>query len=132
MNKKQSLLLIFFAIFSIQISAQQKHIINISPVANQNVINITDNGKPFTQFIFPDTFEKPVLYPIYAPDGNIVTRGYPFNPRAGEPTDHPHHVGLWMNYENVNGLDFWNNSFAISADKKNLYGRMKTNSIAQS
>jgi hypothetical protein len=33
--------------------------------------------------------------------------------------DHPHHIGLWFNYENVNGLDFWNNSFAIAPEKKN-------------
>ncbi|HLK29510.1 MAG TPA: PmoA family protein [Puia sp.] len=131
MSKKQSLLLIFFSISVIEISAQQKHVINVAPVANQNIIAITDNGKPFTQFVFPDSLEKPFLYPIYAPDGNLITRGYPLAPRPGEPTDHPHHIGLWLNYENVNGLDFWNNSFAIAADKKNLYGRIKTNGIAQ-
>ncbi len=131
MSNKQALLLIFFAILSIQISAQQKHVINVVPQANQKVVVITDNGKPFTQFIFSDSSEKPVLYPIYAPDGNLITRGYPVAPRPGEPTDHPHHIGLWMNYEKVNGIDFWNNSFAIPADKKNLYGSIKTNGIAQ-
>ncbi len=30
-----------------------------------------------------------------------------------------------MNYENVNGLDFWNNSYAIPSDKKHLYGTIK-------
>jgi hypothetical protein len=45
--------------------------------------------------------------------GTVVTRGWPLNPRPGERVDHPHHVGLWFNYENVNGLDFWNNSDAI-------------------
>jgi hypothetical protein len=61
----------------------------------------------------------------------MVTRGFPLNPRAGEPTDHPHHVGLWLNYENVNGLDFWNNSYAIPAEKKSLYGWIKTDSILE-
>jgi hypothetical protein len=44
-----------------------------------------------------------------------VTRGWPLVPRAGERTDHPHHDGLWFNYSNVNGFDFWNNSTAIPA-----------------
>jgi hypothetical protein len=42
--------------------------------------------------------------------------------------DHPHHLGLWLNYERVNGLDFWNNSFAIPAEKKHLYGWIRTES----
>ncbi len=42
-----------------------------------------------------------------------VTRGWPLEPRPGERTDHPHHDGLWFNYSNVNGFDFWNNSDAI-------------------
>jgi len=95
------------------------------------IVTVTVNGKPFTSLLFTDTLEKPVLYPIYAPGGQLITRGYPINPRPGEPTDHPHHIGLWLNYENVNGLDFWNNSFAIPADKKKLYGWIRTDSITQ-
>jgi len=68
-----------------------------------------------------------VLYPVIAADGAVVTRGYPLKPLAGDPTDHPHHIGIWFNFENVNGLDFWNNSFAIPAAKKNMYGWIKTN-----
>ncbi len=94
-------------------------------------VTITFNGRPFTEFFFPDTLEKPVLYPIYAADGQLITRGYPLQPREGEPTDHPHHIGLWLNYENVNGLDFWNNSFAIPPDKKQQYGWIKTTGILQ-
>jgi hypothetical protein len=37
------------------------------------------------------------------------------DPAPGERVDHPHHVGLWFNYGDVNGLDFWNNSDAIPA-----------------
>ena len=42
--------------------------------------------------------------------GTLVTRGFPLDPRPGERVDHPHHVGLWFNYGDVNGVDFWNNS----------------------
>jgi len=92
-------------------------------------VTITVGGAPFTEFIYPDTLEKPVLYPIYAPDGQLITRGFPIKPRPGEPVDHPHHIGLWFDYENVNGLDFWNNSYAIPAEKKPGYGWIRTDSI---
>ena len=29
--------------------------------------------------------------------------GFPLDPRPGERVDHPHHVGLWFNYGDVNG-----------------------------
>lgn len=130
-NKIFSVLYFVSFVFSFQLSAQQKHIIQVAPVKEQNIIVITENGKPFTEFLYPDSLEKPMLYPIYAPDGNLITRGFPIAPRPGEPTDHPHHIGLWLNYEKVNGLDFWNNSFAIPADKKHLYGWIRTNGILQ-
>lgn len=76
-------------------------------------VEVTIDGRPFTSYIWTDTVKKPVLYPIRDAHGTIVTRGWPLDPRPGERADHPHHVGLWLNYENVNGIDFWNNSDAI-------------------
>jgi hypothetical protein len=52
-------------------------------------------------------------------------------PRPGDPTDHPHHIGLWFNFENLNGLDFWNNSYAIPAAKKSGYGWIRTDKILE-
>ena len=103
--------------------------IGVSSDATHHTVVITVDGAPFTTFLYPDTLEKPVLYPIYAPDGQLVTRGFPVAPRQGEPVDHPHHLGLWFNYENVNSLDFWNNSYAIAANKKSQYGWIRTDSI---
>jgi len=105
--------------------------IELKPDAGAHKVTILAGGQPFTEFIYPDTLEKPVLYPIYASDGQLITRGFPLQPRAGEPVDHPHHLGLWFNYESVNGLDFWNNSYAIPAEKKHLYGWIRTDSILQ-
>ncbi len=78
-------------------------------------VDITIDGKPFTSYIWPSTLKKPVLYPLRTAKGTLVTRGFPLDPRPGERVDHPHHVGLWLNHGNVNGLDFWNNSDAIKA-----------------
>ena len=79
-------------------------------------VDITIDGQPFTSYIWPANLSKPVLYPLRTAKGTIVTRGFPLEPRPGERTDHPHHVGLWLTYENVNGLDFWNNSEAIKPE----------------
>ncbi|MBG9378061.1 PmoA family protein [Panacibacter sp. DH6] len=106
--------------------------IKVAPVKNKQQVTVSVDGKLFTVFNFPDSLEKPFLYPVYAPNGEVITRGFPLATRAGDPVDHPHHIGLWLNYENVNGLDFWNNSYAIPADKKNRYGRIKTTRIVNS
>jgi len=109
--------------------AQKTKLVTIVKENNENKINIFIDQKLFTSFIYSDTLEKPVLFPLYASNGSVVTRGFPLHPLPGEPTDHPHHLGLWFNYENVNGLDFWNNSFAIPPEKKHLYGWIKTDKI---
>jgi hypothetical protein len=88
-------------------------------------VDITIDGKPFTSYIWPDTIKKPVLYPIRTANGTLVTRGFPLDPRPGERVDHPHHVGLWFNHGDVNGLDFWNNSDDIPADRAAKMGAIR-------
>ncbi len=88
-------------------------------------IDISIDGKPFTSYIYPDNLMKPVLYPLRTSQGTLITRGWPIDPRPGERVDHPHHVGFWFNYGDVNGLDFWNNSTSIPLDKKSEYGTIK-------
>lgn len=92
-------------------------------------IDIFINDLFFTSFIYPGTLEKPCLYPILTPSGKFITRGYPLEPRPFERVDHPHHVGLWLNFGNVNGLDFWNNSSAIAPERKKEYGSVRLDSI---
>ncbi len=78
-------------------------------------IDVLVGGKYFTSYFYPgeSVLKKAVLFPILSAQGTTITRGYPVTPRAGERTDHPHHVGMWLNYEDVNGYDYWNNSTAI-------------------
>ena len=80
------------------------------------------NGQLLTAYCYTDSIKKPFLWPVNTTDGITVTRGFPLKPVAGERTDHPHHVGLWMNYESVNGLDFWNHSTAIPFARRDHYG----------
>jgi hypothetical protein len=85
-------------------------------------VDVTVDGQPFTSYIWPTSLRKPVLFPLRTSAGTVVTRGFPLEPRAGERVDHPHHVGLWLNHGDVNGLDFWNNSEAIPAADAAKYG----------
>jgi hypothetical protein len=76
----------------------------------------------FTNYLYVEDYYKPVLHPLLTKSGKSLTRGYPINPQPNERVDHPHHVGYWLNYGDVNGFDFWNHSDAIPAEKKSGYG----------
>ncbi|WP_138484308.1 DUF6807 domain-containing protein [Dyadobacter bucti] len=86
-------------------------------------VEVSIDGKPFTSYFYPgeDVLKKAVLYPVMTAKGTLVTRGWPLDPRPGERVDHPHHVGIWLNYEDVNGNDYWNNSDAVDHAKR-AYG----------
>src|SRR6202008_1160911 len=88
----------------------------------QRRVDITIDGQPFTSYIWPTSLKKPVLYPLITDEGITVTRGYPLEPRPGERIDHPHHAGMWFNYGNANGFDFWNNSDAIKEADRGKMG----------
>ena len=92
-------------------------------------VDISIDGQPFTSYIWPTTLKKPVLYPLRTAKGTIVTRGFPLEQRPGERIDHPHHAGLWFNYESVNGIDFWNNSDAIKPENAPKMGTIVHQSV---
>jgi hypothetical protein len=114
-----------------EVQAQQKPAVRITKDAKAKKIDVFVGKQLFTSFLYPDSLEKPVLYPLHTAKGTAVTRGFPVTPKPGDPTDHPHHLGLWLNFENVNGLDFWNNSYAIPTEKKGAYGWIKTDKILE-
>lgn len=92
-------------------------------------VDVMVDGKLFTSYIYPDNVKKPVLWPVMSPKGNMLTRSYPMINKEGDRTDHTHHVGVWLNYGDVNGLDFWNNSEAIAPEKRDDYGTIYHRSI---
>ena len=117
----QSFALTILAMICISESfAQKKEMVKVVKSTKENKIDIFIGDKLFTSFLYPDSLEKPVLYPVHAANGTIVTRGFPLDTQPNDPTDHPHHIGIWFTFENVNGLDFWNNSYAIPKEK-NIY-----------
>lgn len=92
-------------------------------------VDVMIDGKLFTSYIYPAQIKKPVLWPIMSPAGNMLTRSFPLVNKEGDRSDHPHHVGVWLNYGDVNGLDFWNNSEAIAPEKRDGYGTIFHRSI---
>lgn len=92
-------------------------------------VDVRVDGKPFTSYIHPASAKKPTLFPLRTASGKAVTRGYPLEPRAGERTDHPHQIGLWLNYGDVNGVDFWGNSDERAAKDVPHLGTVEQRSV---
>src|SRR5688500_10147140 len=137
MEKNRFIVLMFFVCgmlafmaFDRRETPQSKRFVIVDNPAGKRV-DITVDGKPFTSYIYPDDIMKPVLYPLRSANGSLITRGWPLDPRPGERVDHPHHVGMWLNYGDVNGLDFWNNSNDIPAERKNKYGTIKHQKVTK-
>jgi hypothetical protein len=122
-----SVLVFMFSVCFINCSSNEK--VEFKNDENNKKVDVYIGNKFFTSYIYPDDMEKQCLYPIVTVSGKTITRGYPLNPRPFERTDHPHHVGLWFNHGAVNGLDFWNNSFAIRPEDKSRYGSIKFKKI---
>ena len=126
--KNQLWLFAFLGIIQTNLLGQK---IDLIVKQQEHKVDVMADGKFFTAYIFPSdsVLKKPVLYPILTAQGTAVTRGFPMAPRTGERVDHPHHVGLWLNYEYVNGYDFWNNSTAIKDRSK--YGTIRHTQIVK-
>ncbi|MCY7349338.1 MAG: PmoA family protein [Cytophagaceae bacterium] len=101
--------------------AQKPAKIQLNRSDKNHRVDIVIDGQPFTSYFYPGetVLKKAVLYPIRTAKGTLITRGWPLDPRPGERVDHPHHVGMWLNYEDVNGYDYWNNSTSIIGSMRN-------------
>lgn len=69
-------------------------------------VDVIRDDNVIARYVYEDT-PKPYIYPVTAPNAEAVTRAYPMEEVAGEPTDHPHHRSFWIGYGDVNGIDFW-------------------------
>lgn len=105
-----------------------------------DALEIKVNGKVVSRYHVGEKVAKPYLYPILAPNGAAVTRGWPMDPpKPGETTDHPHQKSAWFCHGDVipegielktksankgdRGVDFW-------ADPDSSKGRLKPGEIA--
>jgi len=110
------------SVFVLSAQNAQKPKIDLKPNKAEKKVDVLVDGQLFTSYIYPSNVMKPVLWPVMSAGGNMLTRSYGMVNKPGDRTDHPHHLGVWLNYGDVNGLDFWNNSEAISAERKPHFG----------
>lgn len=129
-RKTVTLVVMTVLAFSTVVNAQTEKVVLQKDDANRKV-DVMIGDQLFTSYQYPADMEKPYLFPVFAPNGSDITRGYPLKPRAKERVDHPHHIGLWFNHGNVNGLDFWNNSSAIPAARKASYGHIVVTGVTK-
>jgi len=117
MKLKSIFIVLMTTVFPLSIVAQSTkqvkkgkglNIVFINKEADKQ-IDVMIDGKLFTSYRWPDNVCKPVLYPVLTSSGTEITRGFPIKPRPGERADHPHQIGMWLTYGNVNGNDFWGN-----------------------
>jgi hypothetical protein len=95
-------------------------------------VDVFIDGQPFTTYTWTERLKTPVLNPLRTARGTVVTRGFPLTPRPGERVDHPHHVGMWFNYGDVNGIDFWNNSTSLPPERQKKMGTVVHRRILES
>jgi len=133
---KEMAILFLLSLIAINCSSEDKtemkSRIDLIQNDKEQKVDVMVDGKLFTSFLYSDqisVLKKPVLYPLISANGVTITRGYPLDPRPGERTDHPHHIGAWLNYGDVNGLDFWNNSDAIPEERVKEMGIIRLEKI---
>jgi hypothetical protein len=111
---------------SISVNAQA---VKIVEAKEKKQLDVYVGDQLFTSYCYWDSQKKPILYPLRTSKGTVVTRSYPVAKVAGERTDHPHHVSVWFNYGNINGVDFWNNSGGPRSAKMGTINHRAVNKI---
>jgi hypothetical protein len=125
------ILILFFALSFISMASPFASAQNIKITENieKKQLDVTVDGELFTSYLYWDDQKKPILYPLKTSKGTVVTRNFPLARGAGERTDHPHHISMWFNYGNINGVDFWNNSGGPRGEKMGTIRHAAVNTI---
>jgi len=114
-------LLVALSFLAVSTQAQERGVRLVQNEASRRVDVFVD-GQPFTSYLWPEKLKVPVLYPLRTAQGTIVTRGFPLDPRTGRARGSPSSRRAWLNYGNVNGVDFWNNSVTLPPEQQGKMG----------
>lgn len=97
---------------------------DVSAVVGKDTIEFKAGSAVVAKYAIGPTVAKPYLYPVLAPNGVPVTRGYPVEKAPGDATtDHVHQKSVWFCHgdvipegielkvrsanKNDKGVDFW-------------------------
>jgi len=72
-------------------------------------ISVKSSDREITRYhngAWAEKHKKPFFWPLNSHGVNLL-RGWPMEPKAGEPNDHPHHTGLYFCFGEVNGKEYW-------------------------
>ena len=76
--------------------------VTLSHDENARTIDVKVEGEPFTVFNDSEELPKPFFSPVRGPGGTVLSRAI-----GQEKADHPHHKGIWLAVDEVNGVAFW-------------------------
>ena len=84
--------------------------VSMQAAPDDHQIHISISGKPFATFNSAPDLPKPFLLPVRTAEGVVINRALDDE----SDKDHPHHKGLWVSVDEVNGLRYWNEDAPIS------------------
>jgi hypothetical protein len=84
---------------------------SLSILVGADCCEVFIGGQFFARYV-TDFGDTPIIYPIYADDGKMITRSFPMEGCNVVSQDHLHHRSFWFSHGKVNDVDFW------STDKK--------------
>lgn len=88
----------------------------------KDALELVAGGETIGRYLIDPKWPRPILWPLKAPGGAIVTRAWPMEPAVeGGSKDHPHQKSVWFVHgdvipeglelkdkiKNVKGVDFW-------------------------
>jgi len=77
---------------------------------NRETVDIKIDGKAYCTYQFGKSWPKPFLFPVRIPDGPVISRRVVTQEEYKKDRrkyDHPHHKGIWVAVDKVNGIDYW-------------------------
>src|SRR5260370_9455059 len=119
-----------FAVASLQ-AQQQQHGIRVVKNEVSRRVDVFVDGQLFTSYVWPEMLKTPALYPLRTAKGTVITRAFPLEPQPADRVDHPHHAGFWLNYGDVNGIDFWNSSTFLPPEQQRKMGMIVHRRVVQ-
>lgn len=119
---------------------------DVSIVVGKETIEFKSGSAVVAKYAIAETVAKPYLYPVFAPNGTPLTRGYPVEKAPGDATtDHVHQKSVWFCHGDVipegielktksankadKGVDFW--SEAKDKDGKPRHGTIKVTKVGK-